>query len=51
MINRAENVDRGAFVSEKFWPHFWQDTFSAESLLILLKNPKNASTQHERKNF
>jgi hypothetical protein len=31
MVDHAENVDCGAFVSEKFWHHFWQKTFSAES--------------------
>ena len=33
MVDHAENVDCGAFVSEKFWHHFWQKTFSAESHL------------------
>ncbi len=32
MINHAEKIDCGAFVSEKFWHHFWQKTFSAESI-------------------
>ena len=45
MINHADKIDFGAFVSEKFWHHFWQKTFSAESKWILLKNPKNASTR------
>lgn len=31
MINRVGNVDRGAIMSEEFWHHFWQKTFSAES--------------------
>jgi hypothetical protein len=39
IIDRVENVDRGAFVSENFWHHFYRKGFSAESLLILLKNP------------
>jgi len=32
MINHAEKVDCGAIVREKFWHHFWQNTFSAESI-------------------
>ena len=30
MINHTEKVDCGAFVSEKFWHHFWQKTFSGD---------------------
>jgi hypothetical protein len=33
IIDRAENVDRGAFVSENFWHQFWRKTFSAESIV------------------
>jgi hypothetical protein len=33
IIDRAENVDRGAFASELFWHQFWRKTFSAESKL------------------
>ena len=32
MINLTGSVDCGAFVSEKFWHHFWQKTFSTESI-------------------
>jgi len=32
IIDRVENVDRGAFVSENFWHQFWRKTFSAESI-------------------
>ena len=31
IIDPAENVDCGAIVSEKFWHHFWQKGFAAES--------------------
>jgi len=31
MINLGGSVDCGAIVSENFWQHFWQKTFSAES--------------------
>ncbi len=31
MINHAEKVDCGAFVSEEFFRHFFEKTFSAES--------------------
>jgi hypothetical protein len=31
MINHIEKVDCGAIVREKFWHHFLQKTFSAES--------------------
>ena len=34
MINLAGSVDCGAFGSEKFWDHFWQKTFSAESIVM-----------------
>jgi hypothetical protein len=32
MINHPEKINRRAFVSEKFWHDFWQNTFSAESI-------------------
>jgi len=32
MINLGGSVDCGTIVSEKFWHHFWQKPFSAESI-------------------
>jgi hypothetical protein len=34
MINYAEKVDCRAFVSEKFFCHFSEKTFSAESVFL-----------------
>jgi len=45
MVDHAENIDCGAFVSEKFWHHFWQKTFSAESLF---ESPANNSERKTR---
>jgi hypothetical protein len=39
MVNLGGSVDCGAIVSKKFWYHFWQETFSAES--ILRPDPKS----------
>jgi len=39
MINFGGSVDCGAIVSEKFWRCFCPKGFSAESIVILLKNP------------
>ena len=38
MINQAPIVRYTASVSENFFPNSWRKTFSAESVLILLKN-------------
>ena len=44
MINHTEKVDCGAFVSENFWHHFWQKTFSAASSFIACgKDPRLGS--------
>ena len=34
MINQAMNVDPRAIVCEEFGHHFWQKTFSAESIVM-----------------
>ncbi len=37
MIDQAQKIDCRAFVSEKYFRHFPEKTFSAESLLAILR--------------
>ena len=46
MINQAQKIDYSAFVSEKYFRHFSDKTFSAESIIMpdpLLNAPRSAT--------